>query len=150
MFKVDIVGKHLPRTSSIKQFYQNTRPTTCVNVRGDGNCFYRVLSLAVSGTEAHYDTIRQQLVAFMMSDVIDRQLHELYPTLMLESVACDGEWASDAEIFAAAAYLETDIFVHTDHGWHVYDVQTLGRQQQGDKNLYIKNARSHFYFVKGI
>ena len=148
LFGVDVIKKHIPRKLK-KTFTQTTQPTTCVNVRGDGNCFYRVLSLAVSGTEVNHDIMRQQLIAFMMTDRINLQLAQLYPDFDIESAAAVGEWANDAELYAAAAYLETDVLVYTAVGWQIFEAQTLGHKTFAC-NVYIRHSSNHFYFVKAI
>ena len=145
---VNILKKHVPRNMK-KAFAQKTQPTTCVNVRGDGNCFYRVISLAVSGSEVNHNVIRQQLVAYMMTDRINMQLSELYPSFNIASAADSGEWAFDAELFSAAAYLQTDIVIYTAHGWHTYGAQTLGNKIHAC-SIYVKHCQNHFYFVKNI
>ena len=52
LLHVDVVMKHIP--CKLKTSMQTTEPKKYTNqliVRGDDNSFYRVLSLAVSGTE---------------------------------------------------------------------------------------------------
>ena len=89
----------------------------CVNLRGDGNCFYRLLSVAVTGSDNFDKEIRQQLVAYMLSDRIETQIHGLNENrYAFENAISNGVWATDVKISAAAAYLCSDIFVFTTNG----------------------------------
>ncbi|MCH9665781.1 MAG: hypothetical protein K0U41_08060 [Gammaproteobacteria bacterium] len=149
-FGVDIIKKHVPRKNVNKLFHQHTVPTTCVNVRGDGNCFYRVLSIAVAGAEQHHAAIREQVVAYMYTERINLQIAQLYAELDVEAVGQQGNWATDAEIFAAASYLKTNIFVHTSVGWQIYESGRLSDEALYLCKVYIKHSSDHFYFVKNV
>lgn len=67
-FGINIVHQHRPRETGEKYIHIHTPPVKCVTVRGDGNCFYRVLSIAVTGTESHHEVIRNQLVGSMTTE----------------------------------------------------------------------------------
>jgi hypothetical protein len=150
---IKLVLKHVPRIKRQTTFDRLTSPTTSINVRGDGNCFYRVLSIAAAGTESHHTIIRDKLIAFMSQDRIRFQLYDMYPDFNIETASTAGHWATDAEIFVAAAFLCTDIFVFVNThsiGWQVYESARLGDRAIHENNVYIKHGGNHFYFVKGL
>ena len=96
----------------------NNVPKQIIDVRGDGNCFFRCLAQAVSDNEEEHATWREKVVATMKEDI------SYYQTLMdgnveehLESKSKTSGgneiWATEAEIHAASEYLNLDIFVYS-------------------------------------
>ena len=84
-----------------------------------GNCFYPTLSVIICEEQRDHLTIREQLVAFMMTDRISQQLKAQYPSV--NTVSASGNWA-EVEILAATAFIKTDILVYTELGWVLYTV----------------------------
>ena len=145
LFGINIAFKHMPRQNNVPMF-QNTKPVNCVCVRGDGNCFYRVVSIAIAGTEAHHKEIRDQIVAYLYTDRITLLLSDLFQELNVQAVGQLGNWATDAEIFATAAFLSTDFYVFTKFGWQIYEAAHLGTcKAESLCNVYIKHCNDHYY-----
>ncbi|XP_050434146.1 uncharacterized protein LOC126841600 [Adelges cooleyi] len=124
------------------------------SIRGDGNCLFRALSYWVTGSEEHYNIMRKCIVDFMKNDTqmefalgaekVDAYLNE---TMMAEN----GQWGTDREIIAAAALLETSIYVFTPrHEWTLYkkDFTILDDAGEDEMCLYIRNwYQSHYDVV---
>ena len=86
-----------------------TETTVTVHtVEGDGNCLFRALSLAITGSEEQHDIIRNYIVNHMLTDSALRQMLESHdPSSItyhdyLHRMQTDGEWGTDKEIIAAA------------------------------------------------
>jgi len=75
-------------------------------VRGDGNCFFRCLSLNITGTETNHQVLRKAVVDYMKEH--NEDLPEDY--LQKSKMWKDRIWATDMEISAAANFLQTDIY----------------------------------------
>ena len=97
-----------------------------VNVRGDGNCFYRAMALAVSGsTDEAYPTFRD-----MCNEMI-AEYPEVFEAYLfsektieehLKKSVKDGAWAQKIDIFSCATVATSA------HYCHIYSVK-----QQMDK-----------------
>ena len=106
--------------------------------KGDGNCLFRSLSLAIHETEEKHAEIRKQIVERLRNQknkfkpYVDSEQYENY----LEVMSKDGEWGTQAEIFAASDLFKRDIYVHTKYGkshkWLRYVIQQCDGQHKRD------------------
>ena len=90
-------------------------PSELVQILGDGNCLFRALSYAVTGTQIYYTRVRAQRINHMNSS--------------LDSYLVRGQMARNIvrvkgiEILRASSLLSTDIFVCTrfgdTHKWQI-------------------------------
>ena len=86
------------------------------NVEGDGNCFYRCLSVAMYGTEDLHGEIRQEICDFIShhKENFECFLDEQIDQHIQKQRKMDGSlssWATEAEFHAASARYETNIKV---------------------------------------
>ena len=89
-----------------------------VQVKGDGNCFFRCRSMYLFGTESFLNAIRTEVVnemrkhPAMYKELVDP---ETSFTQHLESMKkCNGNfctWAAEAEIYAVANILGCEVYV---------------------------------------
>ena len=81
---------------------------TIHTVKGDGNCLFRALSLAVTGTQQQHDIIRSYVVNHMLHVNLRASMERLFIgrnrtyDKHLHAMQKTGEWGTDIEIIAAA------------------------------------------------
>ena len=96
------------------------KPRRLHNIRGDGNCFYRAVSYALTGSQEDHDIIRCLIVSHMKGDLstkISKYLNKnVHKYIDDENVDKNAEWATETEIMATAALLGVDIEVYCKFG----------------------------------
>lgn len=91
-------------------------------VAGDGNCFYRCLSLEFFGTDEHHAMLRTDIVCYMEDNIESLRIY--LPSSDMDEYLGDmrntdvrvGSWATEAEITATAWYFGVCIYVNTKVG----------------------------------
>jgi len=76
-----------------------------LKVRGDGNCFFRSLSLNITGTKTNHQVLRKAVVDYMKEQNEDLPDDYLQKSKMWK----ERVWATDIEISTAANFLQNDI-----------------------------------------
>lgn len=98
-------------------------PSEIFSEFGDGNCLFRCLSRAVTGSSCYHEEVRELIVRHICNNA--KKLSVLLPEIFQDNprtyiAKCGmryrGTWGSDVEIMAAAHLLKTKIFVYTIHG----------------------------------
>ena len=94
-------------------------PGKVVGVLGDGNCFYRAISYAITGAEDSHMKLRKKLATYMSTDIAEKFTHwTSNPNYVKENrVGYSGVWATTTEIqamlykflFINVAYSTTDV-----------------------------------------
>ena len=84
------------------------------NVEGDGNCFFRALSMCLTGTEEHHKNYRANVVARMRDypSVVMGIMGYRTETAVLQraaELAVVGEWVGDADILAICQLMNLNI-----------------------------------------
>ena len=101
--------------TSLKPFlYKQQREVD--RVLGDGNCLFRALSTAISGTEDHYPHLRN---AFESDNwTILKPIHEAIISTNFENHIKNIKklyiWGTSTEIVAAATLFQVEVYVATD------------------------------------
>ncbi|XP_069115015.1 uncharacterized protein [Argopecten irradians] len=82
-------------------------------IRGDGNCFFRALSKVIYGEESCHGEVRQAMVDIMEKFPKDFEQFIDNPSIEdhFKEMRKDGTWATQAEIYGAASFLQRDIYV---------------------------------------
>ncbi|XP_065313505.1 uncharacterized protein LOC135922911 isoform X1 [Gordionus sp. m RMFG-2023] len=134
-------------------------PTILVQIEGDGNCFYRAISVELTGAQNSHVILRQWLAQFMltseMGKVIENYLYEMnkkieIKTYVSNNVMTQKIWASDTEVRAMATMLNMAIFTYIKYNdnfvWARYDPFYIRDNIKIFNNnfIYIKNGGSHF------
>ena len=136
------------------KYYSNTSgPTRTFSVEADGNCFFRALSVVITGNEISHMRIREEITRHVQNH------SDIYRTFLqsrggmdtyVRSMRRAREWATDTEIFAAATFLNTIIEVcsvlRTRNGTE-YQWQTFSPlKERGDPHsrIYICHKYEHF------
>ena len=130
-------------------------------VAGDGNCWFRSISVAVTGDQEDHLAIRRAVVNFMAEPARDpplRQHHMRATTaeyLIQSSMASSGTWATDCEILATAGLLETDIYVFSRWGkldaWQKFAASDINPGCRSCvRSIYIKHHNQHYEYVVNV
>ena len=85
-------------------------------ISGDGNCLFRALSKEVFGSERFHYWLRNRIVDFMADNasLFDGiQTNGETMEAHLNRMRADGIWATTLELFAAATFLEKNIYLFT-------------------------------------
>ena len=108
-----------------------TRPLNVRGIMGDGNCLFRCLSYAVTGSESQYHTtptkICDHLISiahFMLSHHIDSEYTSIKGYLQDTPMDSNYTWGTEVEILTFAHMTNTRVLVFsTDNNtWSVGDV----------------------------
>ena len=101
-------------------------PYVCHKIKGDGNCFYRAISKAITGTERNHMLIRLTICTFMTNNALELSNLVLpnVPNITSENAANAmrvhllnkklnqfGTWATENEIFISATVFQLQIHV---------------------------------------
>ena len=105
-------------------------------VDGDGNCFYRVISQIVTGSQNHWDIIKERILEFMavnidvLSEIIELNNNYVNPRYRSNGLSSQvisqtyfsshserGYWADNVIISFTACMLKTRIVLYTEHIW---------------------------------
>ncbi|VVC45697.1 Ribonuclease H-like domain,OTU domain [Cinara cedri] len=129
-----------------------TKPKRIIDVLGDGNCWYRCISLWVTGSEKYHDVIRAELYQYVMNnkDVLGFAGNDWHKNN--EQMNKNGTWVVDVEVFATALFLKTNIYVYTKSwSWQLFGAQGMHTKEVdliNKKSIYIINCNSdHFKVV---
>ncbi|XP_061601162.1 uncharacterized protein LOC133463585 [Cololabis saira] len=118
------------------------------NIEADGNCFFRALSQAVSGTQSSHRKIRLAVVKHLQKNASEyisilRSEYSSVADYVRESkMTYVGSWATEVEIQAAADCLGVDIFTFCDGRWLEYSCKYNGLSKQG---IYLENINGNHY-----
>jgi hypothetical protein len=93
------------------------RNLVLVDVKGDGNCFFRAISLILTGDETSHFLLREAAVAVL------KQNQSFFEPFLVESGTAwetftrkagkDRNWATNLEVQALSVYLNAAITVYT-------------------------------------
>ncbi|KAK6165196.1 hypothetical protein SNE40_023581 [Patella caerulea] len=130
-----------------------TKPSEIKSIIGDGNCFFRSISYALSGTENHHRKIRLAVVKHLkINATLFKQYLRPGYTSVIDYITRSRmnyvkSWASEIEIFAAADLLETDIYTYSNNNW----LKFSRLQHKGDNSMngaiYINHLNGVHYEV---
>ena len=137
------------------------RPAATTRIAADGNCFFRSISLVVTGSQDFHQELRLLITTHMIhkyknpvfSSLVssDKSMEQYMKRSRMQSL---GVWASEVGIIAAASLLNATIYVYAQcgdsHKWlkHSADEANCGLHQ--DECIYITNLNQHFETVKKI
>lgn len=91
-----------------------------IKVKGDGNCFYRAVSLFIHGKEDEFGLIRNNVLGYLIDKKNQYQmilgLSNTEWTRLVENTGKNGSWAGDPEISATSEWLNVTIKVRQANG----------------------------------
>ena len=122
--KCDLLGILFKQTTEqhptlAGQKLKKYEPWICEDIGADGNCLFRCLSKLISGSEEYYVKLRGEICRYMVydgKDTIGWYFREVLSTTPADHISTkfmyqSGFWGTDAELMAASALLQTDIYV---------------------------------------
>lgn len=122
-------------------------PLKTKSIKGDGNCFFRALSFAISGTECNHCLMRQVIVEHLGNNY---QTYECYIRPEFGSVkayirqSCIGNestWATEVEIFVAAYLLGCDIYTFSENAWLKFPYKSKSNDKRIQGTIYLNHYR---------
>lgn len=153
---LSIQNKNIPETFPKRSNVMLGKPVQTSEIISDGNCFFRAISFAITGSQDHHHEIRKKTCEHMikierkLSSLINEPIENyLQRTRMMESRV----WATQVEIFALAHFLKTNIYVYSLSGhnwtWMKFSGQFIDAHLHtyaGDIYLYHRNL-NHYEVV---
>ncbi|XP_062283095.1 uncharacterized protein LOC133987667 [Scomber scombrus] len=118
------------------------------NIVADGNCFFRAVSLAVSGTQKSHRKLRLAVVkhleknASQYNSILRSEYSSVADYVRESKMRYVGSWATEVEIQAAADCLGVDILTFCDGRWLEYSCKFHGLSRQG---IYLENCNGNHY-----
>ena len=121
-------------------------------MKGDGNCYFRAISFAVSGSQEYYAEVRQCICDYIENfpghlNAVLQNSHDVRSGkeyLKKSEMQKNNEWGTEIEILATAKCFKCDIFTYYNYRWqrHSY-LKTLSTDA-----IYLDNrAGNHFDIV---
>jgi len=132
------------------------------SIIGDGNCYFRCLSYALTGNEnTHHRDLRQRVAQFERQNQTSVEAHVWTGDTVeghISRVSVVGSYARETDILALAAMLNVNIYVYQKQGnswsWCKYSPgQFLASDDRVEAvdGIYLVNTNSnHFDIVNGI
>ncbi|XP_033847315.1 uncharacterized protein LOC117393232 [Periophthalmus magnuspinnatus] len=118
----------------------------------DGNCFFRAISQAISGTQKHHRRIRLNAVKHIEKNpekyhcLLNEEHQHLTVAeyIKLQKMSYVNTWATQAEIQATADCIGVDIYTFYQGKWLRF--QNSGKQQSAE-GIYLQNHGAHYEHV---
>ncbi|CAG2191603.1 unnamed protein product [Mytilus edulis] len=133
-------------------------PKDLQKIIGDGNCFYRAISYAITGTETNHIKIRSAIVNHIHH--LGTNLHSLlqhgqtcFSYVLQNQINIPGSWATEVEIFVASNLLRTHIFTYVNTGnnsykWTKFDANYLNPNIITDETgIYLNHTNGNHYDI---
>ena len=109
-------------------------PAATTRIAADGNCFYRRMSLVVTGSQAFHQELRLRITTHAHIQILrfnslassDGSTEQYMKRSRMQSL---GVWATEVEIIAAASLLNATIYVYAQCGDYSFKcmAETLSR-----------------------
>lgn len=149
------LGLEMVRQCSFGKVTSKMPPDRLYRIRGDGNCFFRAVAYAITGSEDKHHALRQMTVTHMLGPIksdMERYMHsDLHRYIAHSRMGQAGVWATDSEIYAAASLLQMDILVFAKYGntfaWMAFPA-SLKLGEWGSEAIFLDNSSGvHFDVV---
>ena len=141
-----------PTDSGAKKMRRG-RPIEIRKVQGDGNCFFRALSVVLTGTELNHPSLRKALHQHMCSHPNITYTSRSQLQRRINIIRRNGTWATDVEIYYMAHLLQTDIHVFKKqylNDWHTFygnGKLPNDTQMATTESIQLVNTNSNHYDV---
>ncbi|KAK3102186.1 hypothetical protein FSP39_009458 [Pinctada imbricata] len=165
-FKLLCKGTQRQICSRLDLKYENTKvhsnrliknaenPKAWHRVTGDGNCFFRALSYAISNTEENHEKLRTLICehASLQPDHFASKLREEHESvisyLQTSNMTEDSVWATEFEIFVASSMLNCVIYTFSNGTWIKFALPTCDERNISDKNkIFLDHVNTNHYDV---
>ena len=139
---------------SAKASSSRKAPETIRDVKGDGNCFFRCISVFFNGDEDKHEDIRRNVVETLRENK-DRYKHlvdgdfDTHIQNMSKATGSRNSWATKAELCATSETYDCEIYEFAKSGtvekWHRYSVWETCNHRS--KFIKINHTGSHYQLV---
>ncbi|KAG7999536.1 ATP-dependent DNA helicase PIF1 [Nibea albiflora] len=125
-------------------------PCTSDSIVADGNCFFRAVSQAVSGTQKNHLKVRRAVVrhvernALQYTSFLRSQYSTVDEYLNSSRMRYVGSWATEFEIQATADLLGVSIYTYYNDRWLKYSCKNKAMSKQG---IYLQHVNGCHYEV---
>ena len=131
------------------------RPNSVTKIQGDGNCFFRAISFALSGTEDNHMQLRMATVNYLLQNgnkfngFLRQGFVNVEEYVVQERMFDCGTWATEVEIMAVAHMLKTDIYTFDDiNNWYIFCASFVDREVvRSDEAIYLYHRQRVHYDV---
>ena len=143
--------------------YRNLKccvPKKKITIYPDGNCLYRALSWWVTERKDYHEYIRAKIVEFMRESlacqkkVKNKSNKNIEEYIRQNNIMSSTVWGTDVEIFSAAIWLETDIFILIDDTCNIFSHKGFhpkkGRNIPSKLGIYIENSCLHYEPIASV
>ena len=134
---------------------QHCYPKKLVNVKGDGACLPRCLSMVIYGNQRHHVMLRNAVVDFMIRNSETAPLDAGFLHRM-EEMRKTTTWMGTDEVQAFAYLLDTPIYTcvqvksngkPNQFCWQRLPHPELASNVGNDRGIYLLNAHDHFQVI---
>ncbi len=130
-------------------------PCETKDIVADGNCFFRAVAYAVSGSEREHRKVRRAVVTHILQNEEKyvpylRQGYSSVPEYITRSrMKFVGTWATEMEIQAVSDLIGVDIFTYSQEKWLKYSSSNVSHNRHSceHKGIYLKHVNSCHYEV---
>ncbi|XP_016118254.1 uncharacterized protein [Sinocyclocheilus grahami] len=118
------------------------------SIVADGNCFFRAISQAVSGTQKYHRKIRLAVVQHLEENsekyrtILRREYSSVSEYINKSKMKYVNSWATEVEIQATADYLGIDVFTFYDGRWLKYSCNGALLSKH---SIYLENCHENHY-----
>ncbi len=130
-------------------------PCETKDIVADGNCFFRAVAYAVSGSEREHRKVRRAVVTHILQNEEKyvqylRQGYSSVPEYITTSrMKFVGNWATEMEIQAASDLIGVDIFTYSQEKWFKFSSSNASFKSHGceHSSIYLKHVNNCHYEV---
>ncbi|XP_055956955.1 uncharacterized protein LOC126820662 [Patella vulgata] len=130
------------------------QPSQIKSITGDGNCYFRSVSYAISGTEVNHRIVRLAVVnhlknnAAIFTPYLRAGFLSVDDYLKRSRMRYLGSWATELEIYVCADLLQVDIYTYSSNRWLKFSkLQILDNGSNSIEGIYINHANQVHYEV---
>ncbi len=140
-----------------------SEPNGIHKIKGDGNCFFRAISYAISGTEVNHVQLRTDVGNHMLNSCSKFQgflrdgFDSVQDYIMRQRIFDVGTWATEVEIMAMAHMLQIYIYTYDDvyKKWYRFSAESIDGSENIDEmtrlGIYLNHAnRVHYDIVLSV
>ncbi|XP_026121918.1 uncharacterized protein LOC113104784, partial [Carassius auratus] len=130
-------------------------PCETKSILADGNCFFRAVAFAVSGSEEEHRKVRRAVVTHILQNEekyvqnLRRGYSSVPEYIATSRMKYVGTWATEMEIQAASDLIGVDIFTYTREKWLKYKSSNISSNRHSCQHhgIYLKHVNSCHYEV---
>ncbi|XP_073681625.1 uncharacterized protein [Garra rufa] len=118
------------------------------SIVADGNCFFRAISQAVTGTQKYHRKIRLAVVqqleknSVKYQNILRTEYSSVSEYINVSKMRYVNTWATEVEIQATADYLGISVFTFFDGRWLKY---TCNSNILSNQSIYLENCNGNHY-----